>query len=291
MSTAPTFDLQSHSRHSDGELAPADVVRLAALAGVRLLALSDHDTIAGVDEALRAGAEHGVRVVPAAELSSVDPVGEDLHILGYGVDHRDGLLAERLATYRADRERRAERMALALRELGYELDERPLAARRDAGAPIGRPHLAQAVVGCPANAQRLAEEGLQEPSAFLVAYLIEGKPAFRGREVPTVSGAIATIHEAGGVAVWAHPFWDVEDPAEVLATIDRFRRDGLDGVEAFYVTHTEQQTLLLADRCEELGLLSTGSSDFHGPHHRQFSRFLAHELYGRTPRLGPIGAE
>ena len=68
-------------------------------------------------------------------------------------------------------------------------------------------------------------------------------------------------------------------------------REGLDGVEAFYVTHTEEQTLLLADRCEELGLLSTGSSDFHGPNHRQFSRFLAHELYGRAPRLGAIGAE
>jgi 3',5'-nucleoside bisphosphate phosphatase len=289
VSTAPTFDLQAHSRHSDGELEPAEVVRLAAAAGVRLLALSDHDTTAGVDEALRAGGEHGVRVVTAVELSSVDPSGEDLHILGYGVDHHDPRLAERLAEFRADRGRRAERMASALRELGYELDERAIDARRAAGEPIGRPHLAQAVVGCPANARRLAAEGLQEPSAFLVAYLIEGRPAFRGREVPTVTQAIAAVHDAGGVAIWAHPFWDIEDPDEVLATIDRFRSAGLDGVETFYVTHTEEQTLLLADRCEELGLLSTGSSDFHGPHHRQFSRFCAHQLYGRTPRLGPIG--
>ncbi len=288
MSASPTFDLQAHSRHSDGELEPADVVRLAAAAGVRLLALSDHDTTAGVDEALRAGAELGVRVVPAAELSSVDPAGEDLHILGYGIEHHDTRLAERLATFRADRGRRADRMALALRELGFELDESGIEARRRAGAPIGRPHLAQAVVGCPANGERLAAEGLQDSSAFLVAYLIEGRPAFRGREVPTVTEAIDTIHDAGGLAVWAHPFWDVEDPDAVLATIDRFVADGLDGVEAFYVTHTEAQTTLLADRCEELGLLSTGSSDFHGPHHRLFSRFLAHELYGRTPRLGAI---
>ncbi len=266
------------------------MVRLAAEAGVRLLALSDHDTTAGVDEALRAGEAHGVRVVTAVELSSVDPCGEDLHILGYGIDHHDAALSERLATFRADRGRRAERMAHALRELGFELDERAIDERRAAGAPIGRPHLAQAVVGCPVNAERLAAEGLEDPSAFLVAYLIEGRPAFRGREVPTVAQAIATVHDAGGVAIWAHPFWDVEDPAEVLATIARFSAEGLDGVEAFYVTHTEEQTLLLADRCEELGLLSTGSSDFHGPHHRLFSRFLAHELYGRTPRLGPIGA-
>ncbi len=291
MTAGPTFDLQAHSRHSDGELPPAEVVRLAAAAGVRLLALSDHDTTAGVDEALHAGAELGVRVVPATELSSVDPAGEDLHILGYGIEHHDERLAERLATFRADRERRAERMALALRELGFELDESGIAARRRAGAPIGRPHLAQAVVGCPANAERLAAEGLQDASAFLVSYLMEGRPAFRGREIPTVTEAIATIHAVGGLAVWAHPFWDVEDPAEVLATIDRFVAEGLDGVEAFYITHTEAQTTLLADRCEQLGLLSTGSSDFHGPHHRLFSRFLAHELYGRTPRLGAIGAE
>ncbi len=289
MSATPTFDLQAHSCHSDGELEPAEVVRMAAEAGVRLLALSDHDTTAGVDEALRAGEAHGVRVVTAVELSSVDPAGEDLHILGYGIDHRDAALSERLAAFRADRGRRAERMAGSLRELGFELDERAIDRRRAAGAPIGRPHLAQAVVGCPANDERLAAEGLQDPSAFLVAYLIEGRPAFRGREVPTVAEAIATVHAAGGVAIWAHPFWDVEDPHEVLGTIARFTREGLDGVEAFYVTHTEEQTLLLADRCEELGLLCTGSSDFHGPNHPLFSRFLAHRLYGRTPRLGPIG--
>ena len=78
--------------------------------------------------------------------------------------------------------------------------------------------------------------------------------------------------------MWAHPFWDIPDPDEVLATIDRFRALGIDGVEAFYVTHTEEQTELLARRCEELGLLSTGSADFHGPENRLFSRVLAFDL-------------
>jgi predicted metal-dependent phosphoesterase TrpH len=291
MSAAPTFDLQSHSVHSDGALPATEVVRLAAEAGVQVLALSDHDTTAGVDEALSAGAEHGVRVVAAAELSSVDPVGEDLHILGYGIDHHDATLIGRLEDFRADRGRRADRMILALRELGFELDDTAIEARRASGSPIGRPHLAEAVVSHPANARRLEREGLQELSPFLVAYLIEGTPAFRGREVPSVSDAIAAIHDAGGVAIWAHPFWDVEDPASVLATIDRFVADGLDGVEVFYVTHTQEQTLLLADRCDELSLLTTGSSDFHGPEHKLFSRFLAHELYGRTANLGPIASD
>jgi 3',5'-nucleoside bisphosphate phosphatase len=96
------------------------------------------------------------------------------------------------------------------------------------------------------------------------------------------------IQAAGGVAVWAHPFWDIESPGVVLETLERFVAIGLDGVECFYVTHDRDQTELLADRCDQLNLLSTGSSDFHGPGHRQFSRFRAFSTYGRTPVLGPI---
>jgi 3',5'-nucleoside bisphosphate phosphatase len=90
--SSPAFDLQSHSLHSDGELPAAQVVENAATAGVELLALSDHDTVDGVDEALAAGAVHGVRVVPATEISAVDGTYEDLHVLGYGIDHRSALL-------------------------------------------------------------------------------------------------------------------------------------------------------------------------------------------------------
>jgi predicted metal-dependent phosphoesterase TrpH len=144
------------------------------------------------------------------------------------------------------------------------------------------------VVSHPANAQRLRDEGLAERSAFLEAYLIDGKPGFRPRTTPTVSESIQAIHDAGGVAVWAHPFWDIEPPEQVLDTIDRFRAWGLDGVEAFYATHTREQAELLADRCQALDLLSTGSSDFHGPEHRLFSQFRAFSTYGRTPALGPL---
>ncbi|HEX4804638.1 MAG TPA: PHP domain-containing protein [Conexibacter sp.] len=275
--SAPTYDLQSHSLCSDGALPPADVVAAAAAAGVELLALTDHDTVDGVDEALAAGRRHGVSIVPATEISSVQGPYEDLHLLGYGIDHRDPLLGERLHAARADRELRAERMADKLRELGWAVDDALLAARRDAGAPIGRPHLSQAVLAHPANAERLAAEGYDDVSSFLPAFLIPGKPAYLARTRPTVAEAIGWIHDAGGVAIWAHPFWDLDVDAEVLEAIDRFRADGLDGVECFYVTHTAEQTRLLAERCEELGLLKTGSSDYHGPEHRLFSRFRAFE--------------
>jgi adenylyl-sulfate kinase len=282
------FDLQSHSLHSDGQLSPAQVVENAAAAGVRLLALSDHDTVAGVDEALAAGAVHGVRVVAATEISAVDGPYEDLHVLGYGIDHRSALLNERLLDARGDRERRADAMAERLHELGFEIDPAPIEARKAAGKPVGRPHLAAAVLAHPANAERLAEEGHADVSSFIPAYLIQGKPGYVARTHPTVEEAIGWIHDAAGVAVWAHPFWDIEPDDEVLSAIDRYRAAGLDGVEVFYVSHTRDQTLLLADRCEELGMLATGSSDYHGPDHRLFSRFRAFELYGREPNLGPV---
>jgi predicted metal-dependent phosphoesterase TrpH len=289
---APRFDLQSHSTHSDGALPPDAVVELAAEAGVELLALTDHDTVAGVSEAVAAGERLGVRVVPALELSAVDadsPHPRELHILGYDIDHASAPLAGRLAEFLADRERRTLRMAGALRELGFELDEGEIGARVAAGEAIGRPHLAAAVLSCAANASRLEAERIDGVGPLIRAYLIEGRPAFRIREKPSVAQAIATIHAAGGVAVWAHPFWDISDPSEAIGRVEAFKTLGIDGVEAFYLTHTREQTELLAERSQALGLLTTGSADFHGPENRQFSRFLAFETYGIEPNLGSIG--
>jgi predicted metal-dependent phosphoesterase TrpH len=290
---SPRFDLQSHSTRSDGALEPREVVAAAARAGVQLLALSDHDTLAGVAEAIAAGREQGVSVVPAIEISSIDDGGgrpRELHILGYCIDHTDPVLLRTLERFLADREQRTLRMAENLRRVGLALDTRAIDARIAAGEPIGRPHLAEAVLAHPDNAQRLRAEQIDDVGSLIRGYLIEGKPAFALRVTPTVAEAIEAIHAAGGVAVWAHPFWDVEDHEEVLAMIERFRALGVDGVEAFYVTHTREQTELLAARCSELGLLSTGSADFHGPENRQFSRFMAFETYGLEPNLGPIGS-
>ena len=290
----PRFDLQSHSTHSDGELSAADVVARSAEAGVELLALSDYDTVSGVSEAVEAGRRLGVRVVPAVEISAVDegsPVPRELHILGYGVDHLGPELTAKLTAFLADREQRTLRMRDGLREAGFELDEAEIDERIAAGKPIGRPHLAGAVLRAPANAERLQAEQIDDVGSLIRGYLIEGRAAFRLRETPTVAEAIDAIHEAGGVAVWAHPFWDIEEPGEVLSTIDRFKALGIDGVEAFYITHDEPQTRMLAERCADLGLLSTGSADFHGPENRLFSRFLAFETFGLAPNLGSISRD
>ena len=290
MHEPPPFDLQAHSRHSDGVLEAAEVVERAAAAGVRRFALTDHDTVDGVPEAAARAGRLGMAFSPAAELSAVHGGHEDLHVLGYELDVQDADLVATLRDFRSDRARRIEAMAERLRELGFELDDAPLVARSEAGKPIGRPHLADAVLAHPANARRLRDEGIHGRNELFAPYLVPGARAYVARSRPSVAGAIEVIHAAGGVAVWAHPFWDVEAPAEALATLDEFAGAGLDGVECFYATHTEEQTRLLHSAALERGLLTTGSADFHGPEHDRFSRFRAFSVHGLEVRLGPIGA-
>ena len=279
--TPPTFDLQSHSTHSDGALAPADVVARAADAGVTLLALTDHDSVDGVPEALAAARVKNIALVPAAELSSVHDGHEDLHILGYAFDHTDSTLLDALEDFRADRVRRIFAMADRLRELGFALDD----ARFRAHAAPGRPHLADALLAHPANAQRLRDEGIDGKNALFPAYLVPGAPGYVRRSRPTVPQAIDVIHAAGGLAVWAHPFWDLDEP---LDTLHEFAGFGIDGVEAFYPTFTAEQTAQLHAAARERGLLTTGSTDFHGPAHEHFNRFRGFELYGLEPDLGRL---
>lgn len=292
---APTFDLQSHSTASDGELEPAEVVRRAAAAGVELLALSDHDSVEGVDAALAAGREHGVRVVTAVELSTVDAAHEDLHLLGYGIDHRDRRLAERLAAARADRLARSERMAATLREEGLGLDDGVLTPIRAAGRPVGRPHLARAVLASPDSAATLRAAGIDPAGPDAVSqvirrWIVPGRPAYVPRAKPGVEEAVGWIHDAGGLAVWAHPFWDLDRPGDVGAALDRYLAAGIDGVEAFYPSHDAEQTALLVERAAAAGLLTTGSADFHGPGRPGFDRFRAFSLHGHTANLGAIAA-
>jgi 3',5'-nucleoside bisphosphate phosphatase len=252
---------------------------------VKLFALTDHDTVDGVPEAEAKARELGLRFSSAAELSAVHGGHEDLHILGYELDVADRDLLAILEDYRGDRAHRIEAMADRLRALGFALDDDAFMHRES----IGRPHLADAVLAHPDNAERLAREGIRGKKELFPPYLVPGAKAYVARSRPTVEQAIEVIHAAGGVAVWAHPFWDVDDPDEVLRTIKRFAAEGLDGVECFYPEHSREQASLLYETCEARGLLSTGSADFHGPEHEHFSRFRAFELFGLEPRLGPIG--
>jgi 3',5'-nucleoside bisphosphate phosphatase len=261
------IDLQAHSTVSDGQLEPADVARAAAAAGVSVMSLTDHDGIAGVDPATEAAEQAGITNVPGVEMSCVHRYSEDLHICGYWVD-TDAIAP---ACERAQQERidRAKEIIAKLNSHGVDVRFEDAVAQAGAADAIGRPHIARA-----------AGAG-SDLGPFFEEYLVPGAKAFVARRWPSAEQAVELIHDAGGVAVIAHPYWDVSDPGQVRDLVESLVRDvGLDGVEAFYPPHTPEQTRHLLQLCAEFELVATGSSDFHGPTHKQFSRFGAYDTYG-----------
>ena len=269
------IELQSHSTVSDGQLAPAEVVEKAAEAGVTTLALTDHDAIAGVPAAQEAAARLGIELVPAIEMSCVHEYAEDLHICGYWID------LEKMAPVceRAQEERRtrAGEIVENLRREGFDLTLED--AIREAGGAdsIGRPHIAKAA------------GATGDLGPFFREYLVPGAKAFVPRRWPTAEEAVELIRDAGGVAVIAHPYWDISDPEEVE---DLIRSLPADGVETYYPTHTKEQTEHLLRLCADLDITPTASSDYHGPTHKTFAEFGAYDTYGLgEPKVpaGPLG--
>jgi len=257
------IDLQSHSTVSDGELPPAGVVAAAAEAGVTTLALTDHDSIDGVAEAAEAAERAGIELVPAAEISCIHASIDDLHMLGYWIDtERMAAACERA---QAERVTRAREIVERLNAQGVPVRFEDAIAQAGDASSVGRPHIAKAA--------GVEPDGIK---AFFEEWLIPGAKAFVSRRWPTAAEAVETIHAAGGAAVLAHPFWDMEEPAEVAALIDDL---DLDGVEVFYPAHTREQTRFLLEVCRERGLTATGSSDFHGPNHKLFDAFCAYPTY------------
>lgn len=257
------IELQSHSTVSDGQLAPAEVVAKAWEAGVTTLALTDHDAIAGVAEAEDAAQRLGVELVPAIEMSCVHEYAEDLHICGYWVDL--GKIAGACEKAQHERVTRAGEIVEKLRGEGFDLHLEDAVREAGDALSIGRPHIARAA----------GAEGDLGP--FFEEYLVPGAKAFVPRRWPTAEQAIELIREAGGVAVIAHPYWDIDAADEVD---DLIRSLGADGVETFYPTHSKEQTAHLLELCAELGLVPTASSDYHGPTHKTFAEFGSYETYG-----------
>jgi hypothetical protein len=257
------IELQSHSTVSDGQLPPGEVVEKAAEAGVTVLALTDHDGVAGVPAAIEAGKRLGVEIVPAIEMSSVHPFAQDLHICGYWVD----LEKIQPACDRAQQERRdrAKQIVKNLQDLGVDVSFERAVEEAGAADAIGRPHIAHAA-GAADNM-----------GPFFQEYLVPGAKAFVARSWPDADEACATIREAGGVPVLAHPYWDMDDPAEVEQLA---RAIDIGGIEVYYPPHSKEQTEHLLSLTRELGIYATASSDYHGPTHKTFRKFGAYNTYG-----------
>lgn len=265
------FDLHTHSTNSDGVFAPAEVVRRAAQAGLEGIALSDHDSTAGLPEARAEAATAGIEVLDACEISA-GWRGVSVHMLGYFFDVNHPRIVEELRWIRDDRVVRAEKMVEKLRELGVDITVEQVRAHAG-GESIGRPHVAMAMVDAGAIANTV--------EAFTSEWIGDDGRAYVHKRALTPQETVTLVKEAGGVTVIAHPIWvekDLGDAAAVEELVEELAALGLAGLEVDHPDHEapwRQRFGALADR---LGLLKTGSSDYHGNLHG------GHLGIDRTPR-------
>lgn len=252
-------DLHTHSRASDGDCPPGQVVRLAERRRLAAVALTDHDTLVGLPPAAAAAAELKVQFVAGVEISARFPDGT-LHLLGLGIDPGSRPLRDVLAGLREQRDRRNPRMISKLRRLGVDIsmaELEQLADRPSDSEPVlGRLHMARIL--CAKGHTRSVQEAFDR-------YLAHGRPAFVDKERLAPDEAMAAIHAAGGVAVLAHPpQLNYANSAQLDRIVRSLVADGLDGLEVYHSDHTDFQTRACLDLARRLGLLVSGGSDFHG---------------------------
>ena len=247
--TLHKIDLHLHTNKSDGRLSPTELVRLAHKGGVRRMALTDHDTTAGLEEAMAEGAALGVDVIPGVELGT-DSRSGDLHMLGLFLEYQDAAFQETMTRFREGRVARVHTIVANLAEVGVNISvDRVFEIAGEAS--VGRPHVAQA----------LLEAGYIKsmPEAF-EKWLAYGGPGDVPRDKLSPEDAIGLIHAVGGLAVVAHPY----EGKNVLDQLPGLAAAGLDGVETYYQSYGPDRVQELLGLCAKLGLLPTGGSDFHG---------------------------
>jgi predicted metal-dependent phosphoesterase TrpH len=255
-----SIDLHAHTTASDGSLTPTELVALAAQIGLSAVAVTDHDTVDGLAEALEAARSRSLECVPGIELSIAYRPGK-LHLLGYFIDPAHPGLCARLRVLKENRARRNERMIAKIQSLGIPLTLEEVAA--EAGSEtIGRPHMALAM------AKKGIVGSVQE--AF-DRYLADGALAHVPKDKIALEEGIALIRCAGGLAFVAHPHTLKLADDALPAELQRLREMGVDGMECYYSQYDPARTLQLLQMAREVGLLASGGSDFHGaskPHVR-----------------------
>jgi predicted metal-dependent phosphoesterase TrpH len=268
------IDLHVHTNASDGALAPSEVVERAAAAGLDLIAVADHDTTGGVAAATTAAADLDLAVVPAIEISASHRE-RDIHILGYMVDPEAPVLKAHGVEARDRRDVRIREMIGRLAELGVDVEYQAVVDEAGPNAQaLARPHLARV----------LWNEGhVSSVSQAFDRYIADDGPAYVAVHALDVAGAIRRIHEAGGIAVWAHP------PMPLLGgALQEFVDAGLDGLECYRPRVSEPDLNRLLSKARQHDLLVTGGSDWHGDWHGEIGSFHldAAVLKGFLDRVG-----
>lgn len=245
------LDLHIHTTASDGSLTPTQVVQLARKRGFSLIAVTDHDTMGGVAEALEAGKKYNVDVVPGVEISS--GVTLEVHMLGYGMSPDHPVMKAMMEDMRAARVERMERIIENLQKMGVPITVEEVEAV--AGGAIGRPHIAQVLI---------AHGLVPDVRTAFREYIGVGAKAYVERRKMTSEQVVANIRDAGGVPVLAHGGLLRISEVELNQWIDSMAKKGLMGLECYHNAHTPQMERLLRAAAERNGLLVTGGSDFHG---------------------------
>ena len=241
-------DLHIHSSYSDGLYSPRELASMAKAADITVLALTDHDTLKGLPEMKEAAASVGIDFIPGVEFSARWE-NRQVHILGYGIDEHNALLLERLADVRNARRIRLEKIIKKLHEMGMDVD---VPVPEEGHRAVGRPHIARALV---------AQGYVRTVQEAFDLYIGEGRPAYQPQTKMTPPEAVALIHQAGGLAVQAHPdeIGDCRLARQLLDTLP------YDGLEIYHPSAKEKDTLAVWLRTAmERNLLVTGGSDFHG---------------------------
>jgi len=250
-----TLDLHTHTTASDGDHSPTQLVQHAQEVGLTTLAVTDHDTTAGVAEAQEAGRRLGVEIVPGIELSAEIDFGQ-CHILGLLIDPANPTLNDRLREVIENRDKRNARIVEKMqRELGFDITLEEVEAE-SGGQVVARPHFAKVMLrkGYVTSMQQAFDE-----------YLGKGAKAYVERDRLTPEECVTLIHGAGGVAILAHPNNLKRDEADTEAEILNLKSVGMDGIEARYNRHTPEDTARYLALAARHGLLTSGGSDFHGP--------------------------
>ena len=248
------IDLHAHTKFSDGSATPFELVALAKEQGARAVAITDHDTVAGLAEGRKAAARLGMEFVNGIEISAEYSPGT-MHVLGYFINDESAGLLKKLAELRSAREKRNPEIASRLQALGLDISYEEV-ARLAGNEVVGRPHFARLMV------ERGYAQSIQD--AFN-RFLAKGAAAYVEKARLSPADSIALIHEAGGVAVLAHPYQlklpSLEDTEQLIAELAQM---GLDGIEAIYSRHSSEERRIYAEMAKRRGLLVTGGSDYHG---------------------------
>ena len=248
------IDLHTHSNFSDGTDTPTELLNKALAAGLSTIALTDHDTVAGWNEAV----DHlrpGLSLVLGSEISCQTKDGISVHMLGLLFDRENQPLSEMMAETRNNRIGRMSKIIGKLRVGGYEITMEDVQAQLTDGATLGRPHLADALIakGYLNSREAVFKELLHNESPFYVAHYS-----------PTPEEVIGLIKRAGGVSVIAHPMSSLRGRVVTSANFESYVAAGLNGIEIFHRDHTLENRALLKAIAEDFNLAKTGSSDYHG---------------------------